>query len=474
MSKKSLTISGDTTGPFKFVGWKSDHTGIFVLDKVGENKFIELTRPTIQGTDCYIHPFDLSYPTSIEAIRLVPPPCRSSKKEAEALGRWTKNIEWGKIKTFEDAQVVYSIYATNMGCSKVQLPELWEMVYGDCLYPDKKDVEALKPVVKDHNKKQRAKYQRRLLQLREITKKEIQTLGKNKAHDYNWSERKTERKSISDLYVRICDDPNKRNQKEWKIPVETNINENISGLVEGYLKDSWASANSWSLEEIADHRQRYRNSIQTTAIYPVYRNVFLETFEASVRYITKLQSGATCYLETVFIRELSDKGEIDEFNLLSDKGRIPANLIQIELRAEIESIQKQLCCYNGIVDQFIKPNLKNPAVTKERLILYQTIPRQVVNHVFDLAKIDKIPSIGGLCDYVESIKHKAKPEIICRSKSTVSRWLRKIKESLVKLGYISTEGGKAFQHKIRAPYNDAIGNEKSQKGFGSSGKYSDP
>ena len=156
--------------------------------------------------------------------------------------------------------------------------------------------------------------------------------------------------------------------------------------------------------------------------------------------------------------------------MVSTKGGIPANRIQIAVGAEIENIQKQLCCYNGIIEQFIKPNLKNPAVTKERLILYQTIPRQVVNHVFDLAKIDKIPSIGELCDYVESIKHKAKPEIIYRSRSTVSRWLRKIKESLVKLGYVPTEGGKAFHHKIRDPHNDAIGNEKSQKGFGSSGK----
>ena len=470
MSKKSLTISDDTTGPFKCVGWKSDRTGIFVLDKEGEKRFVELVRPTIQGIDCYKQPFDLSHPTNIEAIRLVPPPCRSSKKEAEALVSWAKNIEWGKIKTFDDAQAVYSIYATNMGCKTVQWPELWEMIYGDCLSPDKKDVEALKPVVRDHYKKQRAKYQHRLLELRETTKKEIQTLGKDKAHDYNWSERKTKRKSISDLYVRICDDPNKRNQKEWKIPVDIAINENVGGLVEGYLNDFWASENGWSLNEIADHRQRYHNSLQTTAIHPVYRRVFLETFETSVRYIIKFQSGATYYLETVFIRELADKGELEEFNLLTGKGRIPANRIQIEFGAEIENIQKQLCCYNSIIEQFIKPNLKNPAVTKERLILYQTIPRQVVNHVFGLAKIDKIPSIGELCDYVESIKHKAKPEIICRSRSTVSRWLRKIKESLVKLGYIPTEGGKAFQHKIRDPHNDAIGNEKSQKGFGSPGK----
>jgi len=52
-------------------------------------------------------------------------------------------------------------------------------------------------------------------------------------------------------------------------------------------------------------------------------------------------------------------------------------------------------------------------------------------------------------------------------------WLRKIKKSLVKLGYISAEVGDAFQHKIRAPYNDNI-KEKPQKGFGSCGKDYDP
>ncbi|MCH2332362.1 MAG: DEAD/DEAH box helicase, partial [Roseibacillus sp.] len=47
------------------------------------------------------------------------------------------------------------------------------------LSPDEKDVEALKPIVRDHYKKQRAKYQHRLLELREITKKEVQILGKD-------------------------------------------------------------------------------------------------------------------------------------------------------------------------------------------------------------------------------------------------------------------------------------------------------
>ena len=292
MSKKNLSISGDTTGPFKCVGWKSDRTGIFVLDKEGGNKFIELTRPTIRGIDCYKQPFDLSHPTNIETIRLVPPPWRSSKTEADALVSWSKKIEWGKIKTFDDAQAVYSTYATSMGCKTVQFPELWEMIYGSCLYPDKKDVDALKPIVRDHYKKQRAEYRHRLLKLKETTKKEVQTLGKDKAHDYNWSERKAKRKNISDLYVRICDDPNKRNQKEWKIPVETNINENISGLVERYLIDSWANENGWSLDKIADHRQRFHNSLQTAIINPVYQRVFLETFDASVRYIITFENEA--------------------------------------------------------------------------------------------------------------------------------------------------------------------------------------
>ena len=102
MSKKSLTISDNTTGPYECVGWKSDRTGIFVLDKEGERRFVELIRPTIQRFDCYKQPFDLSHPTNIEEIRLVPPPCRSSKTEADALANWAKNIEWGKIRTFED------------------------------------------------------------------------------------------------------------------------------------------------------------------------------------------------------------------------------------------------------------------------------------------------------------------------------------------------------------------------------------
>jgi hypothetical protein len=266
---------------------------------------------------------------TLKQSALSPPPCKSSKTEADALANWAKNIGWGKIKTFEDAQAEYSTYAINMGCKTAQSPELWEMIYGDCLYPDKNAVEALKPIVSDHYKKQGAECRHRLLQLKETTKKEIQTLGKDKAHDYNWSKRKTRRRDISDLYSRFLDDPNGRNEKEWKIPVETYIDNNFSGLVERYLIDSWANRNGWSLNKIADHRQRYHNSLQTTEIPLLYRPVTLETFEASVRYIIKFQSGATYYLETVFIRDLADKGEFEEFSLLTGKGRNSSKEMEI-------------------------------------------------------------------------------------------------------------------------------------------------
>ena len=267
--------------------------------------------------------------------------------------------------------------------------------------------------------------------------------------------------------MRICDDPNKRNQKEWKIPVDIAINENVAGLVERYLIDSWVNGNGWNLDEIADHRQRYRNSLQTTSIHPVYRRIFLETFEASVRYIIKFQSGATYYLETVFIRELAVKGEIDEFNLFTVKTKDIPSLLQ--LNTKFDNLNKKINSHDHILEQYIKPNLRAPAVAEEKLKLKQSMPDPVVDHVFKLAYLNKPPSITKLQEYVESIKHKAKPEIICRSRSTVSRWLKKIKISLVKLGYISAEVGDAFQHKIRDPYNDNI-KEKSQKGYGSSGK----
>jgi hypothetical protein len=341
-----------------------------------------------------------------------------------------------------------------MGCSKVQLPERWEMIYGDCLYPDKKDVEALKPVVSDHYKKQRAEYQRRLLQLREITKKEIQTLGKDKAHDYNWSERKTERKSISDLYVRICDDPNKRNQKEWKIPVDIAINENAGGLVEGYLKDSWASENGWSLNEIADHRQRYRNSLQTTAIHPMYRRVFLETFEASVRYIIKFQSGATYYLETVFIRELADKGEIEEFDVLTGKAK---NLIRgLELRID-EKIQKHRKGhkkdFKKLLDK-ISPELNDVRYVEAKKRVPKKIPGFVVDFVFNNSYVGKYTTTDTLHKYIQSNKAKFCARRIASSRATAGRWLKEIRSVLEELGFTVSKGSDTFSFKTQDHYDD--------------------
>jgi hypothetical protein len=141
-------------------------------------------------------------------------------------------------------------------------------------------------------------------------------------------------------------------------------------------------------------------------------------------------------------------------------------LMQIKLSEKINS-------HDDILEQYIKPNLRAPAVAEEKLKLKEDMPGPVVDHVFKLAYAGKPPSITKLQKYVESIRRKVKPEIIYYSRSTVSIWLRKLKIPLVKLGYISAEVGDAFQHKIRDPYNDNI-KEKSQKGYGSSGKDYDP
>ena len=45
----------------------------------------------------------------------------------------------------------------------------------------------------------------------------------------------------------------------------------------------------------------------------------------------------------------------------------------------------------------------------------------------------------------------------------------RISHFVSRLGLISAKGGDALQHKIREPYNDEI-KQKSQKGYGSSGK----
>jgi hypothetical protein len=169
----------------------------------------------------------------------------------------------------------------------------------------------------------------------------------------------------------------------------------------------------------------------------------------------------------VFIRELAVKGEIDEFNLFTVKTKDIPSLLQ--LNTKFDNLNKKINSHDHILEQYIKPNLKDSAVADEKLKLKQEIPDQVVDHVFKLAYAGKVPSITKLREYVESIKHKARPEIKYCSRTTVSRWLRKIKKSLVKLGYISIGVSDAFQHKIRGPYNDDI-KEKSQKGFGSPGK----
>ena len=78
---------------------------------------------------------------------------------------------------------------------------------------------------------------------------------------------------------------------------------------------------------------------------------------------------------------------------------------------EINQLQKTEIINNKL-EKFLMSNLDDPVIANEKLFLKnKKIPVRVIDHVLKSAYVGKIPSINMLKEYVDSIKHKVRPEI---------------------------------------------------------------
>jgi len=118
------------TGPaksYRFIGWRDDHSALFLLDDQGVSWVVEpiLLRP--QNPIHYPKP-----PEAITKIRLLPPPCRATLAEAKLLAEISKLPGYLRCHGLNDVLELYSREARERG-GDCQTPQQWELIYGEAL-----------------------------------------------------------------------------------------------------------------------------------------------------------------------------------------------------------------------------------------------------------------------------------------------------------------------------------------------------
>jgi hypothetical protein len=122
----------DWHGPrreFRFIGWRDDYSAFFVLDEK-DGQFViqpELFRPEspIRFREA---------PASITKIRLLPPPCRPTRAEADLL-REMRQLAEGRGRGYHDAVAIYRAEASKRNILHPTVPDPWELIYEDALAP---------------------------------------------------------------------------------------------------------------------------------------------------------------------------------------------------------------------------------------------------------------------------------------------------------------------------------------------------
>ena len=92
----------------------------------------------------------------------------------------------------------------------------------------------------------------------------------------------------------------------------------------------------------------------------------------------------------MFIRDLADKREFEEFSLFTVKTKDIPSLLQ--LNTKLNNFKKEINSHGHILEQYIKPALNDPDVAAEKLKLKEAMPGPVVDHVFKLALCRQAPN----------------------------------------------------------------------------------
>jgi hypothetical protein len=117
------------TREFHFLGWRDDYSGIYLLDKNGKPLVLAIAPLGFKGPAR----FD-AQPLIITETRLLPPPCRRSRTEADLLRDMRKMVQ-GRVSNFHQIVQAYKDEAARLEIFNPTPPEQWELIYQETLSP---------------------------------------------------------------------------------------------------------------------------------------------------------------------------------------------------------------------------------------------------------------------------------------------------------------------------------------------------
>jgi len=144
MSKLSIQLWGEASpAEWESIGWRMDRQALLLLDPAGERRVVPFVLPSIEGATI-AGPSQEEAPRSIRPLRLMLPPIREEEREARALIEFAAKHDLRSNAALAGIQIEFVSYAMAQGCDGAQLPELWELEYGDALWPKPEDEEPLR------------------------------------------------------------------------------------------------------------------------------------------------------------------------------------------------------------------------------------------------------------------------------------------------------------------------------------------
>lgn len=122
----------DWQGPprfYRFIGWRNNSAAFFVLDERDGTHLIQPELFSPASTIRFPEP-----PTSITKVRLLAPPFRPSRAEADLLIEM-RDLAHNRGRGYPDAVEIYFKEASKRKINHPTRPEKWELIYEDAVAP---------------------------------------------------------------------------------------------------------------------------------------------------------------------------------------------------------------------------------------------------------------------------------------------------------------------------------------------------
>jgi hypothetical protein len=126
-----LSTWGNPPRGFQFLGWRDDYSAFYLLDEQNTPFVLSLVPLGFKGLVRFDTP-----PTNITETRLVVPPCRITKTEANLLRDARVKFQ-GRVQSYPEIVQMYLDESAKLGIKTPTKPEQWELLCGDALAPDK-------------------------------------------------------------------------------------------------------------------------------------------------------------------------------------------------------------------------------------------------------------------------------------------------------------------------------------------------